>query len=89
VFDPTYYPIVFDATHLNADCDWKPFYGDYMKEPVLENVPPPHGKPVILPLFVDSNYAGDKLTHHSHSCTGYNLIYLNNAPINNWFLKKQ
>jgi hypothetical protein len=33
----------------------------------------------------DSDHAGDKLTHCSH--TGY-IIYLNGVPIN-WFLKKQ
>jgi hypothetical protein len=56
-----------------------------VKEPIPGNAPEPHGKPVVLCVFVHSDHAGDKITHRS--CTGY-IIYLNGAPID-WFLKKQ
>jgi hypothetical protein len=82
VFDPTYPHI--DETLFNAECDWKPFYGD-VKESIPDNAPVPCGMPIVLHAYVDSDHAGDKATRRSR--TGY-IIYLNGAPID-WFSKKQ
>jgi hypothetical protein len=42
-------------------CDWKQFYGG-VKEAIPPNVFPPRRKDVHLYNFIDSDYAGDKLT---------------------------
>ena len=57
--------------------DWCDFYGD-VKEAITPNVPDPRNKEVDMIIFVDSDYAGDKLTRRSR--TGY-IIFLNNDPI--------
>ena len=82
--------IVFDLNYPDIDmsvfkqCDSKEFYGD-VREPVPLNAPEPCGCDVDLRMFVDSDHAGDKLTHCSR--TGF-IIYLNSSPIV-WYLKKQ
>ena len=48
-------------------------------------MPPPRGRLVSTHCFVDSNHAGDKVTHRSQ--TGI-LIFLNCAPII-WYSKRQ
>ena len=63
---------------------WCGFYGD-MKEAINTNKSEPRGKEVNLGIFVNSDYAGDKLT--KRSITGY-MIFLDNAPID-WLSKKQ
>ena len=82
VFDPTY-PII-DENRFNADCDWKPFYGD-IGEAVPENAPKARGKCVVLCLHVDADHAGDKVTRRSR--TGF-IISANNASVD-WYSKKQ
>jgi hypothetical protein len=82
VFGPTYPHI--DQSLFNAECDWKPFYGD-VKESIPDNAPVPPGMPIVLRVYVDSDHAGDKVTRRSR--TGY-IIFLNGAPID-WFSKKQ
>jgi hypothetical protein len=81
VFDPTY-PAVDMGTFIMAD--WKSMYGD-LKEMIPFDASVSRGKEVDLRLFVDSDYAGDKLPRRSR--TGF-VIYLNMAPIV-WFSKRQ
>ena len=54
-------------------------------ESIPPDMPPPLGKDIDLRMMVDSDHAGDKWTHRSH--TGI-LIFCNMALIN-WILKKQ
>ena len=49
------------------------------------NAPEPHGKPVNLRNFIDSDHAGEKSTRRS--ITVY-LIYLNKS-LSTWFSKRQ
>ena len=49
------------------------------------NAPEPQGKEVDICMFVDSDHAGDKVSHRSKS--GF-LIYVNIALVQ-WFSKKQ
>jgi len=65
VFDPSYPEI--DMKDFK-ECDWHHFYGD-VKEVVPPNAPEPHGEDADLRMFVDSNHAGDILTHQP--CMGY------------------
>jgi hypothetical protein len=69
---------------FKANEDWTTFYGD-VKEAIPPNAPQPHGKSVVLHLFVDSDHAGDRLTRRSR--TGY-VQMVNRSPIA-WYLKKQ
>ena len=54
-------------------------------EIIPEDAPTPKGKGVMMTLFVNSDHAGDKVTHRSR--TGY-VVFLQNSPIA-WFSKKQ
>ena len=56
-----------------------------MKEELPTNIPKPIGKHFTMRVYVDSDHAGDKLTHQYR--TGF-IVYLNNAPIY-WSSKKQ
>ena len=82
--------IVYDPNYPDNDmsvfkqCDWKEFYG-VVEEAFPLNAPEPHGCDINLRMFIDSDYAGDKLTWCS--CTGF-IIYLLSAPIV-WYSKKQ
>ena len=49
------------------------------------NAPEPQGKEVDIHMFVDSDHAGDKVSHRSRN--GF-LIYLNTALVQ-WLSKKQ
>jgi hypothetical protein len=80
VFYPTY-PDVDMRAFIKTD--WKPMYGD-VKEAVPPSAPVTGGKSIDLPLFVDSDHAGEHFTRHSR--TGF-VIYLNMAPIV-WFSKR-
>eukprot|EP00804_Cyclotella_cryptica_P014689 CCRYP_012691-RE/>CCRYP_012691-RE protein AED:0.35 eAED:0.35 QI:0/-1/0/1/-1/1/1/0/231 len=73
-FDPTYPSI--DMSDFR-ECDWKQFYGD-VTEAIPPDAPEPRGKDVDLRMFVDSDYAGDKLTRRSR--TGF-MIFMNTALI--------
>ena len=64
--------------------DWQDFYYD-AKEMIPPNAQEPRGNLVQMNCFVDSDHAGNHVTHHSH--TGI-LIFLNCAPII-WFSKAQ
>ena len=82
--------MLFDPIYPDIDirdfviCDWKDFYRD-AKEPIPLNAPPPRGKEVDLRLFVDADYANDKMNRRSRS--GY-IMYMNMSPIS-WKSKKQ
>ena len=84
------YRLVFDPLYPEMDhnvfkeCAWSEFYRD-AKEAILVNVPEPWGKEVDICMFVDSDHAGDKVSHRSRS--GF-LIYVNTASVH-WFSKKQ
>ena len=69
---------------VSKEYDWYDFYRD-AKERLPSNMPPPHGRLVSIHCFVDSNHAGDKVTHRSQ--TGI-LIFLNRATII-WYSKRQ
>jgi hypothetical protein len=80
VFDDWY----FDRIEKHSDHDWCEFYPD-ASELLPQNAPCPLGKPIEMVAFVDSDHAGDWLTHHF--CTGV-LVYFNCSPIL-WYSKKQ
>jgi hypothetical protein len=81
VFDPTYSSVDM-GTFIKTDL--KSMYGD-VKEIIPSDAPVPRGKEVDMPLFVDSDLAGDQFTRRSRN--GF-VIYLNMAPIV-WFSKRQ
>ena len=81
VFDPTY-PTVDKDNFMT--CDWKEFYGN-VREQIPVDAPEPRGKDVDVRLFVDADFAGDKVNRRSQ--TGY-IAYINMAPIA-WSSKKQ
>ena len=82
--------LLFDPQHPKVDewafkeYDWYDFYWD-AKERLPSNMPPPCRRLVSTHCFVDSNQAGDKVTHRSQ--TGI-LIFLNRTPII-WYSKRQ
>ena len=63
---------------------WYDFYQN-AKERLPSDMPPLRGRSVSTHCFVDSDHAGDKVTHRSQ--TGI-LIFLNQVPII-WYSKKQ
>ena len=82
VFDPTEPDI--DETKFKKE-DWSATpYGPCSEELPI-NAPEPLGIGFIMRAFVDSDHAGDMITHRSR--TGFN-IFLNCAPIY-WYSKKQ
>ena len=81
VYDPSYPKINMSDFKTN---DWIEFYGP-VKEPVQLNAPLPTGKPVDLLMYVDSDFASDKLSWRSR--TGV-FVFLNSALIQ-WVLKQQ
>ena len=56
-----------------------------MEEELPSDMPSPLGGSMRLPVYVDSDHAGDQVTRRSR--TGF-IVYLNNAPIY-WFSKQQ
>ena len=82
--------LFFDPQHPKVDeqafkeYDWYDFYRD-AKERLPSHMPPPRGRSVSTHCFVDSDHAGDKVTHRSQ--TGI-LIFLNRTPII-WYSKRQ
>ena len=64
--------------------EWRDYYGD-VKEIKPMNAPPPRGKSVRVTMFVDADFAGDKITRRSR--TGI-LLFVNRAPVS-WLSKKQ
>ena len=81
VFDPTYPEI--DMTTFQEH-EWKSFYGN-VKEAIPPGAPDPRGKEVDIRMYVDSDFAGDKMTRRSRS--GY-FIFVNSAIVS-WMSKKQ
>ena len=81
VYDPTY-PDINMAEFKT--CDWTEFYGP-VKEPIPPNAPPTRGKPVDLRMYVDSDFAGDRVRRRSR--TGF-FVLLNSALIQ-WVSKRQ
>ena len=75
--------LFFDPQHPKVDerafkeYDWYDFYRD-AKERLPSDMPPPRGRLVSTHCFVDSDHAGDKVTHRLQ--TGI-LIFLNHVPI--------
>ena len=55
------------------------------KEAIPLDIPDPRRKPIDLQLYVDINFAGNKVTCWSH--TGF-ILYMNMAPVA-WSSKKQ
>ena len=82
VYDPTY--ANFEDYKFEDGQDWVRAYGN-VKEAVPGNAPEPHGKGVVIRVFVDSDHAGEELTRRSR--TGY-IIYVNSAPVL-WHSKRQ
>jgi len=85
--------IVFDPISITLDKSaiapidvkaWREFYGDVVEE-LPAKMPDPLGNAVDFTCFVDSDHAGNIVTHRSH--TGI-LIFVQNAPIM-WYSKKQ
>ena len=82
--------LFFDPQYLMVDerafkeYDWYNFYRD-AKERFPSDMPPPRERLVSMHCFVDSDHAGDKVTHRSQ--TGI-LIFLKCAPII-WYSKRQ
>jgi hypothetical protein len=64
--------------------DWSYFYCD-ATDTLPPNMPEPRGLEVQINCFVDANYAGNRITRHSH--TGI-LIFVNPSPIV-WYSKAQ
>ena len=70
--------LFFDPQHPKVDeqtfkeYNWYDFYQD-VKEQLPSDMPPPWGRPVSTHCFVDSNHAGDKVTHRSQ--TGKSSTY--------------
>jgi hypothetical protein len=80
-YDPSYPTIDMNVFKPN---NWKSFYGN-VEESIPSNAPEPRGKDVDLRLYVDSDHAGEKRTHHSR--TGF-FVFMNTALVQ-WFLKQQ
>ena len=81
VFDPTYPTINQEQFNI---VDWVDFYSG-AKEAIPLDIWDPRGKPIDLRLYVDSDFAGNKVT--PWSCTGF-IVYMNMAPVA-WTSKKQ
>ena len=81
VYDPSYPKIDMSDFKTN---DWTEFYGP-VKEPVPPNAPPPRGKPVDLCMYINSDFAGNKLRRRSRM--GF-FVLLNSALIQ-WLSKQQ
>jgi hypothetical protein len=47
-------------------------------ETLPEGMPIPHGPSMTIRVYVDSDHAGDLITHRS--CTGF-IVFLNNLSI--------
>ena len=82
--------IVYNLSYTEIDCsvmkkcDWSEFYWD-TEEAIPINVPEPQGKKIDIHMLVDSDHAGDKVSHMSRS--GF-LIHVNTTLVQ-WFLPKQ
>ena len=81
VYDPSYPKISMSDFKTN---DWTEFYGS-VKEPLPPNAPPPRGKPIDLRMYVDSDFAGDKVRRRLR--TGF-FVLLNSALIK-WVSMRQ
>ena len=81
VFDPTYPTI--NQEQFNT-VDWGNFYSG-SKEAIPLDIPDPKSKQIDLRLYVDSDFAGDKVTYRSR--TDF-IVYMNMAPIT-WSSKKK
>ena len=64
--------------------NWSQYYGD-LKEELPHDCPRSLGNEFVIQVFVDADFAGDRITRRSR--TGF-MVMLNNAPIY-WFSKKQ
>ena len=73
--------LVYDPSNPETDhsvfkeSDYSKFYRD-AKEAIPVSAPELHGKEVDICMFVDSDHAGDKVSHRSRSSF---LIYVNTA----------
>ena len=81
VFDPTYPTI--NKEQFNT-VDWGDFYSGY-KENIPLDIPEPRGKPIDLRLYVNIDFAGNKVTRRSR--IGF-IVYMNMAHVA-WSSKKQ
>ena len=89
VLDPTRFDIKWmpRGNEQSPEVRAKVLKGIYYdaRDPDPPGMPDPHGEPVQINVFVDSDHAGNTVTRRSH--TGI-MIYLNLAPVI-WFSKKQ
>ena len=81
VFDPIY-PTT-NQEQFNT-FNWGDVYSG-AKQAIPLDISEPSGKPIDLRLYVDSNFAGNKVTHRS--LTGF-IVYINMAHVA-WISKKQ
>ena len=81
VYDPSYPKINMSDFKTN---NWTEFYGS-VKEPIPLNAPPSRGKHVDLRIYVDSEFAGDRVRRRLR--TGF-IVWLNSALIQ-WVSKRQ
>ena len=81
VFDTTYPTINQEQFNI---VDWGDLYSG-AKEAIPLDITEPCGKLIDLRLYVDSDFAGNKVTRRSH--TGL-IVYMNMAPVA-WSSKKQ
>jgi hypothetical protein len=84
VFDPT--PVDFDRNLFERQ-GWShsPYGYEGLLETLPEGIPILHGPSMTIRVYVDSDHAGDLITHHSR--TGF-IVFLSNSPIY-WSSKKQ
>ena len=77
-YDPTTPPV--DENVFNNNADWTDFYGE-VEEELPANMPKPCGNLVTISAFVDTNHAGNVVTHrlhrNSHFCSEctYHLVF--------------
>ena len=77
VFNPTFSEFSHPLTIDRKIKQIKKMYPDVVKD-FPPNDPPPGGNPNQVSSFIDSNHAGDKITHHSRSGT---ILYCNKHTI--------
>jgi hypothetical protein len=76
--------LVCNENQFSPVSGWHDFYRD-AKEQIPDDSPPPRGKMIFMPCFVDADHASNRVTRRSQ--TGI-LIFLNRAPVV-WYSKRQ
>ena len=81
VYDPSYPKINMSDFKTN---NWTEFSGS-VREPILPNAPSPRDKPVDLCMYINSDFAGDKVRRRSR--TGFFVLL--NSELIQWVSKQQ